>query len=118
MGVIWRADAAVTVHEVIDGLRRGGPSDVQGGDIAYTTAITVIERLREKGWLTRERDGRAYRYSPTRTEDEYTAQLMASALETSSDRTAALLSFAGQLDPTEAEELRRALSGGALDDTE
>lgn len=107
MDVIWRNEAPVTVHQVIEGL--------EGSDVAYTTAITVIERLREKGWLTRKREGRAYRYSATHSEDEYTAQLMASALETSSDRSAALLSFAGQLDADEAEELRRALSRESQD---
>ena len=104
MAAVWRSEDPLTVHQVID--------DLGGEEVAYTTAITVIERLREKGWLSRERSGRAYRYTATRSEEEYTASLMASALDGSSDRSAALLSFAGTLDPGEAEELRRALASG------
>lgn len=40
------------MHEVIDGLEV---------PIAYTTIITVIERLRAKGSLTRAKEGRSFR---------------------------------------------------------
>ncbi len=30
--------------------------------LAYTTVMTVMENLHRKGWLRRERDGRAWRY--------------------------------------------------------
>lgn len=102
MAVIWREARPLTVHEVVEAL--------DGRPTAYTTAMTVIERLREKGWLTRERFGRSYRYIATHDEDEYAAHLMSQALEESNDRGAALLNFAGHLDAAELEQLRRALT--------
>lgn len=102
MAVIWAHVEPVPVRAVVDELAGEHP-------VAYTTAITVIERLRAKGWLVRERAGRFYLYSATCEEHEYAAHLMSSALEGSGDRSAALLSFAGQLDAAEAKALREAL---------
>ena len=36
-------------------------------EIAYTTVMTVLDRLAKKDLVTRERDGRAWRYSPADT---------------------------------------------------
>ena len=107
MAAVWARDAPVTVHQILDDLTPAKP-------VAYTTVITVVERLRAKGWLRRERDGRSYRYFATQSEHEYVAHLMGAALGESGDRSAALLSFAGQLDPDDALALRRALA--ELDD--
>ena len=52
------ANAPVTVGEVAGGF--GEPRQ-----LARTTILTVMERLRRKGYLTRARDGGAYRYSPS-----------------------------------------------------
>lgn len=38
---------------------------------AYTTVMTVLSRLAEKGLLRREKDGRSYRYRPTGTRTEF-----------------------------------------------
>ena len=103
MRVIWRADQPVTGHDIAAQI----PS---GRDIAYTTLITVVDRLRDKGLLTRFRDGRSFRYQAAVTEEEYAADLMAQALNSSDDRSKALLHFAGQLDPDEAAALRAALA--------
>src|SRR6266852_3900779 len=76
---------------------------------AYNTVLTVVEILYRKGWLERERDGRAFRYRATVTREDYTAGLMGEALEASQDRVAALRSFAERIDPAEARQLRRML---------
>ena len=76
---------------------------------AYNTVLTVVEILYRKGWLSREKDGRAYRYRATVTREDYTAGLMGEALEASTDRVAALRSFVGRIDPGEARQLRRML---------
>lgn len=104
MQVVWRRGAPATVHEILSDLDEGRP-------IAYTTAITVIERLRGKGWLDRERDGRSYRYRSVRSEEDYAASLMAQALDEVSDRSAALARFSDQLTVAEADALRAALDG-------
>ncbi len=53
MDVVWRTGEPVRVRDVIDGLE-------PGRDPAYTTVMTVMDNLYRKGWLTRERCGRAY----------------------------------------------------------
>lgn len=108
MAILWSRGGPTTVRDLLDELE----SDRK---IAYTTVITVLERLRAKGWVTRERHGRAYSYTPTLAEHEYSAYLMGQALQRSSDRSAALLTFADALDAAEAKALREALeadSGG------
>ena len=40
-------------------------------DIAYTTVMTTVTRLYEKGILGRERDGKRYLYSPKLTREEF-----------------------------------------------
>src|SRR6266566_2004645 len=102
MDQIWRAGRPVLVREIHDGLR-------PEREPAYNTVLTVVEILYRKGWLERERDGRAYRYRATVTREDYTAGLMGEALEASPDRAAALRSFVGRFDPAEARELRRML---------
>lgn len=39
-------------------------------ELAYTTVMTVLTRLNDKGYVTRERHGRGYRYEPAFTERE------------------------------------------------
>lgn len=108
MRVIWRATEPVTGHDIAAQLPAGR-------DIAYTTLITVVDRLRDKGLLSRFRDGRSFRYQAAVTEEEYAADLMAQALNSSDDRSKALLHFAGQLDPDEVEALRAALASTSED---
>jgi predicted transcriptional regulator len=72
--------------------------------------MTVMENLYRKGWLRRERDGRAWRYEPTGSRSSYTAALMNDALATSPDRRTALAHFALQMSPHDAALLREALN--------
>ncbi len=102
MDVVWQSAEPVTVRDVLDAV---APEH----QIAYTTAITVIERLRAKGWVERERRGRSFVYAATRGESDYTAWLMGQALASSSDRSAALLSFTDTLSSGEVRALREAL---------
>jgi predicted transcriptional regulator len=103
MDVIWAHGEPITVKALTDKLNESRP-------LAYTTVMTVIERLRHKGWLERVRDGRAYRYAAARDASDYTAELLGQALDASTDRTSALLRFVWQLQPAEAAALRAALN--------
>lgn len=94
-----RPDARFTVRDVADKL----PNH------AYTTVLTILDRLARKGLLERYRDGRTHHYLPTGTRESYVAQLMHEALAATPDREAALVHFAGTVDPEEAELLREAL---------
>jgi predicted transcriptional regulator len=100
MDRIWSAGQPLLVRDVHATLPPGR---------AYNTVLTVVEILWRKGWLAREKDGRAYRYWATVSREDYTAGLMGEVLEASTDRVAALRSFAGRIDPAEARQLRRML---------
>ncbi len=97
---VWSADRPLLVREVQRTLEP---------ERAYNTVWTVVEILYRKGWLSREKDGRAYRYRATVSREEYTADLMGEALAASTDTAATLRRFAERIDPAEAEQLRAAL---------
>ena len=102
MDRLWGRGRPALVREMVDDLRPERP-------LAYTTVMTVMENLHRKGWLRRERDGRAWRYEPTGSRSGYTAALMNDALGTSADRRTALAHFALQMSPHDAAVLREAL---------
>lgn len=98
---IWARRKPATVRDVLGDLQQERP-------IAYTTVMTVMDNLRRKGWLEREPVGRAYRYAPLVSAEEYSAGLMRQALAASSDRPAALMHFIGELSADEADALEEA----------
>ena len=102
MDRLWAWDRPATVREVLDDLN-------QDRNLAYTTVMTVMDNLHNKGVLERESEGRAYIYRPALTRDDHNAELIASVLVDSSDRTAPLLRFVEQLTPSELRRLRAAL---------
>ena len=50
-------------------------------ELAYTTVMTVLDRLAKKRLVTQERDGRAYRYFPVSTREELTAWIANAGLK-------------------------------------
>jgi predicted transcriptional regulator len=103
MDVVWRCDGPMRVRDVVEAIR--GEREV-----AFTTVQTVMNILHGKGWLGRAKEGRAYRYWAARPRAEYTARLLAEALDTTSDRAAAFSRLLDRLDPDEVSELRRVLN--------
>jgi predicted transcriptional regulator len=104
MDRLWNWNHAATVREVLEDLaaqRR----------IAYTTVMTVMDNLYRKGWLTRELDGKAYRYRPVSSREEYSAELMREVLAGSGDEVATLLRFVDRMTDQEASAVRSALRG-------
>jgi predicted transcriptional regulator len=102
MDRVWLSDQPMLVREIWATLR-------PEREPAYNTVLTVVEILYRKGWLKREKAGRAYRYWSTVTREDYAAGLIDEVLEGSPDRVAALRSFVARIDPAEAEQLRRML---------
>jgi len=92
MTKLWDAHEPLTVRQVHDLLSRDR-------DLAYTTVMTVLDRLAKKGLVVQQRADRAYRYAPARTREEMTAGVMLDALSATPDRDAALAYFVGQLPP-------------------
>ena len=93
------ADGPLTTGDVLEDL---------GTDLAYTTVMTTLTRLYEKGMVTRERVGRAFAYELTSPESRV-ARSMHGALEDSPDRDLALARFVDDLDPADIPVLRRLL---------
>ncbi len=100
MEVLWGRTEPATARDVARALDR---------DLAYTTIMTVLDRLARKGFVTRERDGRAWRYQAAASREAYVAELMLDALAMTGDRDAALVHFARSMTGREAAVLRRAL---------
>ncbi|MDT4926496.1 MAG: hypothetical protein QOG01_4209 [Pseudonocardiales bacterium] len=108
MDCVWAEQRPMRVREVVEAL---GPER----DPAYTTVMTVMDILYRKGWLQRERDGRAWRYRATGSRGDYTAELMQQALSTSEDRSAALSHFVAQMSLADAALLRQALDAASAE---
>jgi predicted transcriptional regulator len=100
---LWAAPAALTVREVHDQL-------AGTRELAYTTVMTVLDRLAKKKLTERERDGKAWRYRAAAPREEFAADLMRDALDRAGDRREALVRFVGQVSDEEAALLREALS--------
>ena len=73
MVLLWRADEPLTVAEVQELLARDR-------DLAYTTVMTVLDRLAKKGLARRERRGRAWCYEPADPQSVVLAREMADLL--------------------------------------
>ena len=103
---LWSAGRPVSVRETLSSLTRERP-------LAYTTVMTVMDNLHSKGLVAREKQGKAYLYTPVSSRDEHTAEILQEVLADSEDRTAALMHLVGKMDPGEAAELLAALSDRA-----
>lgn len=65
MGVVWsRRLTTFSVSDVLVILERER-------EIAYTTVMTTLARLHDKGLLLRERDGKKYLYSPKLSREQF-----------------------------------------------
>lgn len=106
MDHLWSSPEAQTVRQVHESLstRR---------ELAYTTVMTVLQRLAKKHLVVQQRDDRAHRYLPVHEREELVASLMVDALQQadqSGSRAAALVHFVGQVGADEAAALREALA--------
>ena len=63
MGVLWELESG-TVTELRDRLQ-----EQLGHDFAYTTVLAMLQRLKDKGWVRTEDEGRAHRYFPAVVRD-------------------------------------------------
>jgi predicted transcriptional regulator len=102
LGALWAADGPASAAAVRDQV---------SGDPAYTTVLTILSRLHEKGLVTRERAGRGYLYTPVRDEAGHTAAGMRALLEKGGDRAAALTRFVSELPPEDERLLEQLLRG-------
>jgi predicted transcriptional regulator len=73
MQVIWH-DKCSTVKKVHRALS-------QNREIAYTTVMTTMSRLADKGVLNRQRDGLAYIYDPALSEEDFVTMVVQQVLD-------------------------------------
>src|ERR1700753_353385 len=92
MTQLWAAGEPLTVRAVHERLSHDR-------DLAYTTVMTLLDRLAKRGVVKQEKADRAYRYWPAQTREEMTAAVMMDALSATGDRDAALAHFVGQIPP-------------------
>ncbi len=106
MQIVWQ-DERSTVKKVHRKLS-------QQRDIAYTTVMTTMSRLSEKGVLHRHREGLAYVYTPAITEDDFVTMVVQQVLdglmedysETAVDY---MIDYLARSNPSELRRLQRVL---------
>ncbi len=91
----WRTPAEVGTH-------------LDAG-LAYTTVVTVLRRLFDKGILDRQADGRAHAYRPHQSREQYAAAMMTRVLAEARDSATALNHFVETLDDDDRRQLSRLL---------
>ena len=104
LDVLWDGGTWQTsgeVHAVVNRRRR----------LAYTTIMTTMTRLWEKGRLDRRPRGRAFEYRPSLDRTEYAATRMYEFLAAAGDPRSALTHFVSAMEASEVAELRRILRG-------
>lgn len=74
MECLWASTEPRSVAEVLEQLDTGR-------DLAYTTVMTVLDRLAKKQLVTRERVDRSWRYLPAQSQDVVVAHDLAGVLE-------------------------------------
>ncbi|MFC7447307.1 BlaI/MecI/CopY family transcriptional regulator [Rhodococcus daqingensis] len=102
MDRLWSREGPTTVREVFDDL-------LADREIAYTTVMSTMDNLHRKGWLERERTGKAFAYWPTLTREQHTARLMREAFEGGGRSDVVLTHFLEQMSEEESATLRDAL---------
>ncbi len=107
LGHLWAIGAPASPGEVLEAM---------GGELAYSSVMTILVRLWKKGLADRERRGRAYVYRPVMSEAELIASRMRATLDRTGDREAALSQFVGTLTGRDERALRRILGDAARRD--
>jgi predicted transcriptional regulator len=104
MDEVWRLDADTTVRDVMEALNRGARPPR-----AYTTYMTVMRRLHDKGLLDRRRAGRQDTYVARLTREEYREQRAAAEVRQLVDEfgDVALAHFAQSLSGLDAARRRQ-----------
>ena len=99
---LWSREQPLSTRDVLEDLQ-------STRSIAYTTVMTVLDNLHRKGMVLREKQGRAYVYTPAESRAGYIAEVMSEALSATEDRGSALLRFVERMPRAEVRALRDAL---------
>lgn len=100
MDIMWQAGEA-TVRQVTKVLNERRPT-------AYTTVMTVMSHLVNKGLLSRSKEGKRYRYHVARSRDRFLQEVSSSMIRSFVEDFGdlAIAQFLGEVDRVDAERLR------------
>ena len=73
---VWEHGEA-TVHEVLDRLNSVGKKK----PLAYTSVLSIMQRLEKSGWLKHRREGRTYVYQVTRSREQEARRSLRSLID-------------------------------------
>ena len=107
LATLWAHDEALTPGEVQMAL---------AGGLAYTTVMTALARLYDKGIVSREKAGRAYAYTAVLDSPGIAAARMRELLESGEDREAVLARFVGSLTDDDERTIAELLRAAREDD--
>jgi predicted transcriptional regulator len=106
MEFAWHRGEWLGVNDVLAALR--------GERRAYTTIMTIVTRLCDKGLLQRRRQGRGFVYRPALSKEELTARTLGEVLAAAEDPRAVLAHFVKALEASPELLARlRDVAGGA-----
>ena len=106
MELAWGHGGWIGVNEILTALR--------GQQRAYTTVMTIVTRLCEKGLLERRREGRGFVYRPALSKEQLAARTLRDVLAGADDPRAVLAHFVRDLEASPELLARlRALAEGA-----
>jgi predicted transcriptional regulator len=103
LAALWSCPGSATATEVQQWL-----SD----DLAYTTVVTILTRLHDKGAVSRHKQGRSFAYAPVDDEAGLAARRMRKMLDTGPDRGRVLSRFVSTLSEADERLLRAMLRDG------
>jgi predicted transcriptional regulator len=107
MKVIWEKGEA-TVGEVVESLSKGPP-------LAYSSVLTTLRILEQKGYLRHTKDGRAFVYRPVVAKDKAQEKAVTLLLRRFFENSPELLMLnlieRWKIDPEEIRRLRKRIDG-------
>jgi predicted transcriptional regulator len=106
LAVLWQRHEPASAEQVRQQLE---------GPLAYTTVVTILSRLHEKGVVTREKQGRSFTYSPVDDEPGLAARRMRAVLDSEDDRDSVLARFVSNLPARDEQALLELLRRDAVE---
>lgn len=101
---LWSAEEPIGASEIQELIPEPTP--------AYTTVLTVLDRLVAKGLVSRSSESqRKVKFTATKSSEDIASATMLEALDEVLDRQEALLKFAGNLSQDDVDLLSKALAG-------
>jgi predicted transcriptional regulator len=102
MEVIWLKNTEVSVRDVFETL-------AGAREIAYTTVMTIMGRLAEKGILAKHKEKNAFLFSPVISREDFTAQMVDNVVDDllSDFSEAAMASFISRVGNKDLEAIEK-----------